>query len=521
MFKLKFGKRKQEINELLDAKHAFVNQRQPFSLFLKFVTKNMFLSVTNILFILFLPIVVFLLSVYLYPFYEVFSTLIIFPPILIGIILYSRAIYRYRQQSLFIKKFSNYAIITLFYFLFSIVWSAIMFGIFILLSVGFWKDGVLVAETIAGTSKQYSPALIFNNDVLGNSYLNVVNWPSLIFTFFQTIFVSMSIGLFIALICYRKMSLWIIIILLCIIIFSFSLLTLPPVYRKLPIGAKYLTLVSPLTSCFNLSSMSFNGVHYLVGEGFSLSGSYNPFNVDQVYSLYSKVDKAILPLYAKSLFTNWYNLIAGFAFGLLAWIGTVIIALWNMPIRYNYKKDNQLFISLNNLNRTSSFKSLFLGIPESFKLDGMDSPYKNYIIYVKNTIRNKLVFDILTNKVRTFRRDTIEFNNLKALYEIQPIIFNDAVFSGIRVQDFLEYYKRLDFIRYQEVIKNFNFSRLLKIRIEYLDYDSLFYLYAFIMLLRNKKIFLIDNYSLSKISTKVIDIIEKNNFYYWLITNIN
>lgn len=144
----------------------------------------------------------------------------------------------------------------------------------------------------------------------------------------------------------------------------------------------------------------------------------------------------------------------------------------------------------------------------------MDSPYKNYVIYVENKKHNKYVYDMLMNKVRMFKKDTIQFNNFYALEQIQPIFFNDALLSGLKVKDFVEYYKRLDFVKYQEIIPNFNFDRIMQIKLEYLDYDSLFYLQMFTMMFINKKIFIIDNYSLSKISTKVVNLVGKNNMNY-------
>ena len=100
------------------------------------------------------------------------------------------------------------------------------------------------------------------------------------------------------------------------------------------------------------------------------------------------------------------------------------------------------------------------------------------------------------------------------LDEIQVLYFNQAPFSGLKVKDILNYYKRTDLIRYQSIISKFDFSKMLDARIDFLDYDYLFYLYIFSMIFNGKKIFIIDNETLAKVSQRIVNVVEANKLNY-------
>ncbi len=527
-------KRNKQIEELIGVKESYLNKRQPIPLFISFVVKNFALSVTNWLFILVFPLAIFAATIYIYPFYDIYATFLIYPAIIIGVVIFSRAIYRYHQQSFFLKKYSNYAIITGFYFLLSMVWSFVMFGLFLVVSVGFWKNGAPIKTNGDGTNT-LSPALLIGTPD-SPSYLENMNWLGLLYLYFQTTVVSMAIGCAIGMLCFHKTSLWVFILIVLGIIFGGSILVSPGIYNDLSSDLKTTALFFPLTPSFNLSLEVFSGKQGDIpgaAGNFEIKGMFNPFLIQlqenptthfvtngNSFRIYSRFIEGVIE-YFPNQNAQYFILIMDYVYAFIAVNVTTIRSFYNVPLHSNYNPNNELYMTINEkINRWSSLKSIFIGVPESFKLDGMDTPYKNYIIYVEHPSHNKYAVDLLTNRVRLFKRNTIQYKNFLALKEIQYIFFNDALFTGIKVRDFIEYYKRIDFVKYQEIIGNFNFERLLNIKMEYLDYDSLFYLYIFAMLFKGKRIFLIDNYSLSKISSKVIDIVQKCNMNYWLITNI-
>ncbi len=118
---VKSRRRQKEIEELTGVKESYLEKKQPLSLFIRFLFKNFFLSVTNWLFILLLPLVIFALCVYLYPFFDVLPSLILIPTFMLGITVFSKVLYHYHLQDLFIKKYSNYITLFIFYFFMSMV----------------------------------------------------------------------------------------------------------------------------------------------------------------------------------------------------------------------------------------------------------------------------------------------------------------------------------------------------------------------------------------------------------------
>lgn len=475
-----------------------VKQKYPFSFFVMFLLKNLFSSFSNIIVILFIPIIVFALSTYLYPFFHSFPTTIFFPSILISIFVLPRVMFKFNNQPLIPKKSINYSFIFIFYFIFNFIWSCIMFTIFVIISFKFWQQGTPTLS-FSSTDVNYSQSLMW--------YLSNMNYGSLFFALFQITLMGTIIGFFVGLTCYKNTTLWLVILSICAFVFGFSILSLPGIFPSLPKGVQYLSLLSPLSSSFNLSLVAFNG--------------QNIFDINSTFvALVVQQDPTIFTNYFGDNIFNILNLIIPFIFVIVFLVLIAIYFWWNFSKKKNVNPENTLFIEINDLKKTSTFKSLFIGIPETFKVDGMDNPYKNYIFNVDDKKYNKFVADILTNKVRTFKKDVIVFKSLKTIKEIEIIHFNKAPLSGIKVKDLLNYYKKIDFNKYQRTIPGFDFNKMLKTDINCLDYDSLFYLIIFTLLFNNKKIFIIDNTSLSKISKKAVDIVERNKLYYWLINDI-
>ncbi len=470
-------------------------QKQPYELFIKFIFKNLFCSISNIFLFLIIPIIIFALSIYLYSFFDSFSVMILLPSTFIGLFIFPRAMYRFHKQWLIVKRFSNYAAIVAWYFLFAFIWHFVVLALYVLIGAGFWNKGLVISQV----TLEQSPTLI--------DYLSHTNWGSLIYTFFQNTATLISIGLFISFAFHKRTSQWVFILVTFFFLLGFALMVIPGIFPKLPLAVQYLTYLSPFTPSFNNAYISFN--------------SYNIFDINENFKtliVFESFNEATQ--YFRNTNFNVLNLFINLTLWVFSWCFLYIYYLWNNNHYRNYNPKNKLFIEIHDLKRTSSFKTLFLGVPESFKLDGMDSPYKNYIFNITHNKWKKFVSDILTNKIVTFKKNVIQFNDVDVLDEIQVLYFNQAPFSGLKVKDILNYYKRTDLIRYQSIISKFDFSKMLDARIDFLDYDYLFYLYIFSMIFNGKKIFIIDNETLAKVSQRIVNVVEANKLNYWLINNI-
>lgn len=497
--------RKQEYNSLKSS--------QPFLIFISFIFKNLFFSWTNFVFAIVLPIIVFVLAVYLYPFYDTFPMFVTFPSIIFGVIIFTRAIFRFNNQYLINKTFTSYITISFIYLIINFLYSCLMFTLFYLLAFHFWDNGVGVDDVSGFVSPSLNDFMSgFNSHLSSTQVISTTgfNLTGMLFVFFQLSITSIFIGLFIGLIFYRRISLWIFLVIFCVFIFSFSLIDLPNIYATLPNEAKYITLINPFNSSFNLSYNAFYG--------------YDLFNFDisPIFFVRTSIQQSIGLVYPINFIRgmNLYNLIGSFSFALFSLIVSLLILHFNRGPKNNINTANNLFITINELKRTSSFKCLFLGALKDFDISGLNNPFKNYVFNVENKKWNKFAADILMNRVWFFKKGTSVFNKENPCNDIQKIFFNDAVFSGLKLKHILNYYKAIDYSRYSNNIVRFDFNRLLNIKIEKLDYDSLFYLYAFSMMFNNKKIFIIDNHSLSKVSKKAVDSVEKLNLNYWIINDI-
>ena len=490
MFKSNVVTSSKDNNKIVKSK-----QKQDFELFIKFIFLNLIKSFSNIFLILILPIFIFALSIYLYSFFDSFSVVVLLPSTFIGLFIFPRAMYRYHNQWLIMRRFSNYAIIAIMYFLFCFVWQFIMLALYVLIGAGYWDKGIVINNA----TQLRSPGLL--------DFLSNVNWGSMIFSFLQVSFISICIGMFIAFAFYRRTAQWICIILSFLFVLIFALLVVPGIFPQLPLGIQYLTYLSPFTASFNNTYIAFS------------AGNIFDINHDFLTLVISKSDIVASKYFNDTTF-NILNLLINLIVCVAVTNYLIFYYIWNNNKKHNYNPNNKLFIEIKNLKRTSSFKTLLFGIPESFKLEGMDSPYKNYIFNITHKKWNKMVCDILTNNVRTFNDETIQFNNIDVLDEIQVLYFNQAPFSGLKVKDILNYYKRTDLTRYQSIINRFDFSKMLNAKIEFLDYDYLFYLYIFSMIFNGKKIFIIDNDTLVKVSSKIVPLVESNKLNYWLINNI-
>lgn len=482
-------------------------------LLIKFISRNLFFSFSNLSMIFLFPITLFLAIVYLYSFSETFANLITIPSIMIGICVFSRIIYKIKNDQFLKIKNYNFLTLIIYYVLFSIIYTFFMIGIYILCLYPFWYEGNSLSQhasySLTIDLKVYSPSLM--------KYLNYVNWGALVFGVFSNSVLALSAGFVIGKFIKKAPLLWIAITLIIVFIL-FTLPKIMPIF--LNFGNSWFDVVkylNPFTFSNNFILSSWNGQFDLQSNfdkinnlAFNLTACNNPFNLNENFFFYKNGivgTKELLFDYV----INTLNAIAPFNYSFIYLIVSLIISTSSLN-KNKFDPNYNEFLTISIFSKKRFMKKATPVV----EYDSINQPNQN--LFIENSeLKSRNIIKILKNKLFWYK-GIVNFNSKKDLDTLLIINLGEQKIDCLRVKDIIDSYKSMDEERINLILENIQFEKKLNNkRYDFLSNFNLMKLYLLNAIFFEYKVLVLSENDSEVINQELANIIKRYELKLWII----